>query len=51
MVGKMKPPPVKKSHCPDGGGGGGVMSAMAKLPASTKVAIPSRLITARSVVG
>src|SRR6267378_2380601 len=39
----MKPPPVRKSHFPLNGGGGGVMSATARLPVSTKVAIPSRL--------
>ena len=38
----MKPPPVRKSHFPGNGGcgGGGVMSALARLPTSTTLAIP-----------
>src|SRR3989442_649135 len=41
--GKMKPPPVRKSHPVNGGGG--LMSALARPPVTTKVAIPSTPIT------
>src|SRR5258708_28472576 len=39
-VRKMKPPPVRKSHCAPGGGGGGGISALAKPPVTTNLAIP-----------